>query len=345
MLLINLEQAAQRRLRRRHVQEKRQQGLVEVVQTWHRLDGEALCVTPGLIQTWPGRDPAWLALDRQPAPAGARTASRWLPLPGWRRARLERRAEWSLLALLARWVRWPRWATPETRKAGLLLRLERHGLPIPTVLGMGQTMRPWGWTDSFLLTEPAADALRLDLWLQRQKRPGSVGVPHSGDRQEFSSPLPCTRGRGVGGEGAAPGQQERLSGRQSFPLTPDPSPPSTGERGDFLRERREVLQRTGALLARLHQSCCYLTPSAEIGLLAVQLSAEPHRILLRDVAGIEPARAPSLARARRDLERLRHWLVEAGCGPDDLVPVDLGYRQQLTSRDAPVPKEASACRV
>src|SRR6266436_6255114 len=34
-------------------------------------------------------------------------------------------------------------------------------------------------------------------------------------------PLPCTRGRGVGGEGVGRGR----------PLTPDPSPPSTGERG------------------------------------------------------------------------------------------------------------------
>src|SRR6185437_15774004 len=35
-----------------------------------------------------------------------------------------------------------------------------------------------------------------------------------------SSPLPCTRGEGLGVRG------------QRFPLTPNPSPPSTGERGE-----------------------------------------------------------------------------------------------------------------
>ncbi len=284
VLLDSLEQAGQRRLRRRHVLEKRQQGLVRVSQTWQRLDGEALCVTSNLARATEERDPGFLALDRQPAPFRSRQARRWLPLPGWRQARLERRAGWSLLALLSRLLSRPRWLSPETRRAGLLLRLERHGIIGPNVLAMGQVIRRSGWVDSFLLTEPAPDALRLDLWLQRQARQRSDSA---------------------------------------------------------VRQRCEVLQQTGSLLARMHQACCYLTRSATIGLLAVQVSAEPHRVLLQDIAGIESARAPDLAQTCRDHARLRRFLFEAGCAPDDLKQMDAGYRRQLTGRPAATRKEAS----
>jgi hypothetical protein len=181
----------------------------------------------------------------------------------------------------------------------LLLRLERHGILAPTVLAKGQFLRPSGWADSFLLTEPAGDALRLDLWLQRQAR---------WERQR-----------------------------------PEWTPPSHGG-GSPLPERREVLQGSGALLARLHQACCYLAPSADIGLLAVQLSARSHRVLLQDIDGVRPARAPSLLQTRRDHERLRRWLVAAGCGPEELRHMDHGYRRQLLGRDEQPVKEASACR-
>src|SRR5581483_10241140 len=104
--------------------EKRQQGLLLVSQSWHRLDGEALCVTTELSRTWPARDPSWLALDQQPSLSWRnRSARRWLPLPGWRRVRLERRASWSPQALLNFWTRRPRWASPEVQRAELLLRL------------------------------------------------------------------------------------------------------------------------------------------------------------------------------------------------------------------------------
>jgi len=286
VLLASLELAGQRRLQRRHVLEKRQQGLVRVSQTWHRLDGEALCVTSSLARTCPERDPNWLALDQQPAPFRSRVARRWLPLPGWRRARLERQAGWLPLALLARWMHRPRWASRETRRAGLLLRLERHGIIGPSILAKGQVIRRSGWVDAFLLTEPASDALRLDLWLQRQARSQS-------DQSAW--------------------------------------------------QRREVLRLTGALLARMHQACCYLTRAATIGLLAVQISAEPHRVLLQDIDGIKSARAPRLSRSCRDHARLRRWLFEAGCGPDDLGHMDAGYRQHLSGRDALILKEAT-CR-
>jgi hypothetical protein len=288
VLLRGLEQGCQRRLKRRHVLEKRQQGMTMVSQTWHRLDGEALCVTTQLARAWPERDPGWLALDQQPTPLSwGGLARRWLPLPGWRWARLERRAGWSPLALLTLWLRRPRWGSPEIRRANLLMRLERHGIIAPSVLAKGQVLRPSGSFDAFLLTEPAPDALRLDLWLQRQRR------------------------------------------QRSEPAA---------------RQRREVLQQAGALLAHLHQACCYLAPTAEIGLLAVQLSAQPNRVLLHKVEGIEPARSAQFFRTRRDHELLRRWLLLAGCGREDLDQMDLGYRRQCQVWDRVASKEASTWR-
>jgi dihydroorotate dehydrogenase electron transfer subunit len=57
----------------------------------------------------------------------------------------------------------------------------------------------------------------LDVW-----GPLGNGFPEPG----ISSPLPCTQGRGAGGEG--------FSQSDAPPLTPNPSPPSTGERGTGL---------------------------------------------------------------------------------------------------------------
>ncbi len=304
VLLTGLEQGAQRRLRRRHVLEKRQQGLVLVAQTWRRLDGEALCLTNHLARTWPDCDPGWLALTETPHPQplspagrgekrnlppfGKVLARRWLPLAGGKRVCLERRAAWSPLALLNFWTRRPRWSPPEDRRSVLLLRLERHGVLGPTVLAKGHALRATGWYDSFLLTEPAGDALRLDLWLRRK----------AGDRSDQAA-----------------------------------------------RQRRDVLHQAGALLARLHQACCYLTRDDADGLLAVQWSAGPHRVLLQNIDGIEPARTALPWRARRDHDWLRRWLIAAGCGREDLQPMDLGYRRQLTGWDGPLPKEASTCQV
>ncbi|MBY0525900.1 MAG: hypothetical protein K2R98_21080 [Gemmataceae bacterium] len=61
-------------------------------------------------------------------------------------------------------------------------------------------------------------------------KPFQVPRPPQGKRleakpqRETSSPRPCTRGRGDGGEGG------ELAG--AYPLTPNPSPPSTGARGE-----------------------------------------------------------------------------------------------------------------
>ncbi len=70
-------------------------------------------------------------------------------------------------------------------------------------------------------------ACRRRLWSGSE--PAAGGDQQGGVNSSFS-PLPCTRGRGVGGEGVFCLRDRPLAARH--PLTPDPSPPSTGERGE-----------------------------------------------------------------------------------------------------------------
>jgi tRNA A-37 threonylcarbamoyl transferase component Bud32 len=170
LLLSSLEREGRRRLRHRHVQEKRRHGLTQARQDWRRLDGEALCVTSFLTRYWPGFDPHTLALERQPAPSRGGLVRRWLPMAGQAPALLSRRTSLSLFSFALTWLRGKRWSSPEQRQSVLLLRLQRHGIPAPRVLAMGQRQKRNGQQDSFLLTVPAAGTLRLDLWLQRQRR-------------------------------------------------------------------------------------------------------------------------------------------------------------------------------
>ena len=156
-----------RLLRRRHIREKRQFPLPVEVQDWIALDGEALSVTSALRRLVSG-SLDWLALDQQPLPRGQKLIRRWLTLDNGRRTLLIRRRCWQPLAALWAWLRRRPLASPEQRQATLLLRLQRHGVPAPRVLAMGQR-RAWFWgLESFLLTEPALDTVPLDVWLQRQ---------------------------------------------------------------------------------------------------------------------------------------------------------------------------------
>ena len=59
--------------------------------------------------------------------------------------------------------------SPEQRQAELLLRLQRHAVAAPAVLAMGRRLTA-GRVESFLLTRPAAGAVRLTAWLARQPR-------------------------------------------------------------------------------------------------------------------------------------------------------------------------------
>ncbi len=147
-----------RLLGRRHVREKRQPPLAAGVQEWRTLDGGALCVTPALAAAWPGRPPQWLALHRQPP--GPALTRRWLGADAGPPALLVRRCR--RLAASDLWHR--RSAEPEQRQAELLLRLQRHGVEAPRVLAMGRRVVRGG-VESFVLTQPAAGAVRLTAWL------------------------------------------------------------------------------------------------------------------------------------------------------------------------------------
>jgi tRNA A-37 threonylcarbamoyl transferase component Bud32 len=152
-----------RLLRRRHIREKRQPPLGRGVQEWITLNGGELCVTPALAAVWPGRAPQWLALDRQAAP-DQKLTRRWLATDG-APALLMRRCRPVTLADLPLWGEPP--ASVEQRHAELLLRLQRHAVPAPLVLAMGRRAER-GRVESFVLTQPAAAAVRLTAWLERQ---------------------------------------------------------------------------------------------------------------------------------------------------------------------------------
>jgi heptose I phosphotransferase len=168
-LLAALQARARRLLARRHVREKRQ-ALPAEDQAWLCLEGEALCVTPSLRRLYADEGLGWLALDRQPAPPSGPVARRWLTLPGERRTLLVRRREPERLRLTRR----PHTA-PERRQASLLFRLERHGVAAPRLLAMGQRAGPAG-RESFLLTEPATDTVRLEVWLAQPRLKRRRGV-------------------------------------------------------------------------------------------------------------------------------------------------------------------------
>jgi hypothetical protein len=79
-----------------------------------------------------------------------------LTLPDGRPAELIRRRTWRLLGRTRNWLQQKRWTSPEVRRAGQLLRLERLSEPGPRLLAFGQRHGRWGMVESFLLMQTAA---------------------------------------------------------------------------------------------------------------------------------------------------------------------------------------------
>ena len=324
-LLEALIRATSRRLRRRHVLEKRQQGLTQPTQDWQRLYGEALCVTSRLAKVWPNQSPRGLDLDQQPVPARGGYARRWLPIPGGRRLLLERRRTWNFRPLLGRW------SSPEQRRSVLLLRLERHGIPVPRILAMGQRARG-GRTDSFLLIEPAARILRLDLWLKRQARrdQGQVRNFHPvAERREVLRQvgdflarlhLACCYLSPRCDAGFLSVQIQKIPMTNS-PVPQFPNSPMTND-------------QSSAFIGH------WSLGNWSLGNLGIG------ELVLSNLEGVETARAVSGSRVRRDLELLRRMLFQAGCSWHDLEEVDRGYRRQGAGMQPPVlaGKETLSCQ-
>jgi hypothetical protein len=152
-----IEHEAQRLLRRRKVREQRATTVAAGGQRLIWLDGEALCVTPEFYDEAGHSLPAWL-----PPSTLSRNGVQheWVSLPSGQ-AELVRRRSADVLTWL--WSSWRRKSlpSPELVQLGLLFRLQRHSIITPRVLAFGQKRR-WPWkADSFLLTQPPANALPL----------------------------------------------------------------------------------------------------------------------------------------------------------------------------------------
>jgi heptose I phosphotransferase len=273
-LLPQVERQALRLRQKRHIREKRQPPTAEP-QTWICYDGEALNVTPELVEATAGRPLDWLQLEQQPVgPAPA--SRRWLVLPDNRQVLLERQRGYvSLNERFRQWLLGRPIISAEQRRATLLWRLQRHGVPAPRVLAAGRRLDARGYQDSFLLCEPYGATVRLSAWLARAERP----------------------------------------------------------------QRRRVLRQLGGLLARLHDACCY-GESEVVVALAVRHEEGGPTLVLENVEGITPLRRPHPARASRDLSRVRAYLQERGCGPDDWREVLRGHAE-LGAADAPLVQATS----
>jgi tRNA A-37 threonylcarbamoyl transferase component Bud32 len=126
------------------------------------LDGEALCVTPRGQKLWHPDALAALGYAEQSVRRpGMQAVS--LTLPDGRTGELIRRRTRLLFGNVRAWLSQKRWTSPEVRRAGHLLRLERLGESGPRLLAFGQRSGRFGFVESFLLAQnsPAPQAARM----------------------------------------------------------------------------------------------------------------------------------------------------------------------------------------
>lgn len=166
LLLSRVQRKAAELRQKRHIREKRQLPTAEA-QAWIYVEGEALSITPALATLTSGQSLDWLSLDHQPV-VERPVSRRWVVLPGRKQVLLERRRQKIPLQQLFRyWLLGQPIISNEQRRATLLWRLERHGVPVPRVLAAGRKIRPARVQDSFLLSEPPTGTMRLGGWLPR----------------------------------------------------------------------------------------------------------------------------------------------------------------------------------
>jgi tRNA A-37 threonylcarbamoyl transferase component Bud32 len=149
----------------RRIRELRRPPLPTAQQNLIWLDGEALCATRQFLDELGGAIPDWLRAIPRPQSANRLEEAEVTLGPGRRGILISRRQSRLLSWLLAVGKR-RSFPAPEFEQAGLLFRLERHGLVAPRVLAVGhRSPRPWH-KESFLLTEPPKVDLALRDFLQ-----------------------------------------------------------------------------------------------------------------------------------------------------------------------------------
>ena len=166
----------ERLLRQRRIRELRQPPLATGIQSVIWQNGEALCLTPEFHSALRGQTPDWLDLAQLPERPRSLRAETVVVLPGGRQGLLVRRRESGILRGLWTWLHGRRPTSPELCKAGLLFRLQRHGVRTPRLLAFGQRQTtPWR-VESFLLTEPVPGTIGLGQWLSDSVRAPATDV-------------------------------------------------------------------------------------------------------------------------------------------------------------------------
>jgi heptose I phosphotransferase len=150
-----------RLLSHRHVREKGH--LPATGQQWFPLKGGEVCVTPAFERLCP-QQPPWLSLDHGLASAQP-VARREVSLGNGHRGVLVRRRARSFWRAFWDRLRGRQTVSPEQRQAEVLLRLERYGVMVPSVLAMGRRAGRFGRLDSLLLIQPIADTVALAEWI------------------------------------------------------------------------------------------------------------------------------------------------------------------------------------
>ena len=125
------------------------------------LDGEALCVTPEFQAALAGRLPEWLRLSRLPSRPRQFFSRDQLRLEEVGHLLLVRRRMIRPFAGIWAWLRGKRLTSPELRRVREIFQLQRAGVITERLLAFGQrSITPWR-IESFLLTEPLANAVRV----------------------------------------------------------------------------------------------------------------------------------------------------------------------------------------
>jgi tRNA A-37 threonylcarbamoyl transferase component Bud32 len=154
------------RLQRRQRSAEMRQPPLESQQSCIKLDGEGVLLTRQFREELRGELPSWLRLGPQGPQPFSSVMRVELPIAPPRPGRLVRRRVnrplWRLWSLLGGKA----FVSPEVRRAGTLVRLERYGIRTPRLLAFGQRSDRWGHTEALLLTEELSATTPLAAWLE-----------------------------------------------------------------------------------------------------------------------------------------------------------------------------------